>query len=454
MAIIGLQRRIREVGRIRIGVQAETRSGRKAPRKLDRFRLTSPDRAVMEAVVERYGGAVGQWNNGQGTQWEAITDTNELRIALPPNPTDMAWSQFYEQWGKGFCSHRCDGQWNTIVDRACSCDPDDRLCKPTSRLSVLLPDIAGLGLWRLESHGYYAAVELAGAVDLIQQMAGAHAVIPARLRLEHREVRRLIDGKPEVRKFAVPVIDLDVSILGVRAIAVKVGDAEVSAGDVPELPAGFEPVPAVEPPAVLSVVEQVKEAEKPRPVKKRANAAAPLPATGRTPRKAADVDPNVCVVCGQAYGALPLVKNTTGTGGRYIHKKCSETSPVGEEPAPPPAGSGDGPPDDVESTPPVEPVPATARPLSLAQQGKVFAIANRLWPKDVVDDDTQRAHVLGLCEALGTPGLVSRGDIDADTANVLIDALEAIEAGQCEWTDGRLVDVESGQVLGFREAKP
>jgi Recombination directionality factor-like len=462
MAIIGLQRRIREVGRIRIGVQADTRTGRKAPKKLDRFRFTSSDRSSLDAIAQVYGGTVEPWDNNGTAQWEVITPANELRIALPPDPADMAWSQWYETWAKGFCQRRCDGVRETTQDRACDCDPENRTCKPTSRLSVLLPDVAALGVWRLESHGYYAAVELAGAIELIAQMAGVHSVIPARLRLEHREVRRLIDGKPTVRKFAVPCIDLDVSILAVRTIALKAGDDDGPA----ELPAGWQPVPEVEPPEVLSVVEQVREAEKPRSPSTRSNAPAPLPATGVDRRTPKPPDGDVCVHCQKPYGAEPLVKNTTGQGGRFVHRACqdastSETSPVGDGP---PTASGDGGGGGAASGMPdtAEPTPAAARArdrMTHGQHRKVMAMVAALFPCDGLSsteaDEYRRAVTLGICEALGSPGLVSRSDIDGDLAQVLIDALEAIEAGQVQWDhdSGQLVDLTTGELIGFRRGE-
>ena len=470
MAIIGLQRRIREVGRLRIGVQTDTRSGKRAPKKLDRFRFTSPDRSVIEAAATIYGGTAQAWDNNGTPQWECISDATELRIALPPDPNDMAWSQFYETWGAGFAQKRCDGVRDTIRDRACDCDPENRTCKPTSRLSVLLPDIAGLGLWRLESHGYYAAVELAGAIELITQMAGARSVIPARLRLELREVRRLVNNKPTVRKFAVPCIDLDVSIMGVRAIALQVGgDPVLEAPTVPELEAaGWAPVPEVEPPEVLSVVEQVKEATAPRDRPQRTNAAAPLPATGRAPGRT-----KFCHLCGAAYGTEPLVRNPDPSdGGTFVHKACvdggdeSEASPVGDEPPTPEtvADGGDGPPG-VHNDAPTEPVPAAARPtprvgadpMTHGQHKKVMAMTAALFPIDPQTmsgpdaDAYRRSITLGICEALGTEGLTSRTDIDRATAVVLIDALEGIERGELRWDqDSRqLIDVTTNAIIGF-----
>ena len=452
MAIIGLQRRIREVGRIRIGIQAETRTGKKAPRKLDRFRLTSPDRSVIEAVAGIYGGTVAQWNNGTAPQWEVITDATELRIALPPNPADLGWSQFYETWGRGFCAKRCDGEWDTVRDCACDCDPQERTCKATSRLSVLLPDVAGLGLWRLESHGYYAAVELAGAIELIEQMAGVHTVIPARLRLEHREVRRLIDNKPETRKFAVPVIDIDASILQVRALAVN---AATLAEDA--LPAGFEPVPAIEAPVVLSVVEQVEEATKPKTTPPRKNAAAPIPPTGRRPRAvdAVDVD-QTCHLCGKPYGSELLERNHGEQGGRYIHRSCQtkrEAAPVGaSRPASPPGDGDGGSPPSGSKPSPTEPPSVTAhvasRPSQL-QNRKMHAMAGELWPE--ANQDLRRSRTLAICSAIGEPGLTSRADMSKETASLIINIFEALKAGEFAWQDdeGRLIDTSTGEIVSF-----
>ncbi len=45
--IIDLQRRLREVGRIRIGEKVATSNGRSRPSKLSTFRFTSRDRQVI-----------------------------------------------------------------------------------------------------------------------------------------------------------------------------------------------------------------------------------------------------------------------------------------------------------------------------------------------------------------------------------------------------------------------
>ncbi len=286
-ALIGIQRRLAEVGRIRIGQKVPTSGEKTRPEKLTTFRLTSPDRRRIEQAAGMYGGRPEPWTAPAGDQWEVVTETDTLDVVVPP--TAMAFSQFYEQWAKGGCARRCDGVHESISDGDCVCDPDARECTIHTRLSVMLRDLAGLGVWRLDTSGYYAAVELGGAVDVVQMAAGRGRMLPARLRLEQRAVKRQGEG---VRRFAVPVLDIDVSPgeLLAGASDTRLEDFRAAAADVPALPAveppRLTPVPASLPSGpVRSVAEQVAAAPKPR--KPRKGAAQPLPPTDRKPRTAA-----------------------------------------------------------------------------------------------------------------------------------------------------------------------
>ena len=78
-------------------------------------------------------------------------------------------------------------------------------CSPTTRLNVMLPQLPDLGVWRVEAHGYYAAVELAAAGHVLDLAATTGRMIAARLRVEARQIKR--PGQPR-RDFVVPVLEL------------------------------------------------------------------------------------------------------------------------------------------------------------------------------------------------------------------------------------------------------
>ena len=210
MQLVDIQRRIAEAGRIRIGEVVPAGNGKTRPAKLDTFRLTSADKTRIEQAARLYGGEVSEWTAPAGKQWQVTTAAAVLNVIVPPS--EMAFSQAYEIWSAGGCQRRCDGAWESISDAACLCDPEERDCDIHTRLSVMLRDLPGLGLWRIDTQGYYAATELSGAVQIIAAAAGRGALLPARLVLQQRSViRRGADGKPQTRRFAVPVLDIDVT---------------------------------------------------------------------------------------------------------------------------------------------------------------------------------------------------------------------------------------------------
>lgn len=305
MSILGLQRRIAEVGRIRIGQQVPTQSGKTRPAKLDTFRITSSDRQRIEQIARMYGGQVQPWKSPNGDQWEVITDTDVLPVIVPP--AIMAFSQCFEQWSAGGCVKRCDGQHEAISDGPCLCDPDNRECDIHTRLSVMLKDVPGLGVYRIDSSGYYAAVELSGAVEIISMAVSRGQMLPARLRLEQRSVKRQHNGKPETRRFPVPVLDIDIApgqlILGTaspdmeltqledprppsqdaitaaaprKTIAEQIADDNVEFAKAKQQPAEL-PAPAPYPSPVHA------------PAQRPSRRAPAIPATGVKPRTAAQV---------------------------------------------------------------------------------------------------------------------------------------------------------------------
>lgn len=282
--IIDLQRRLAEIGRIRIGQQVATSNGKMRPAKLATFRLTSADKVRIDHAATLYGGHPQQWDAPAGAQWEVVTETADLDVIVPPS--DMAFSQHYELWSKGGCQRRCDGRIEVITQGPCLCDPAARDCDIHTRLSVMLRDLPGLGVWRVDTSGYYAAVELQGAVEVIQLAAGRGEMLPARLRLEQRQVKRIVDGKAQTRNFAVPVLDIEVSpgqLMGSQS------RAQITAGDSPvDGAARLTPVPAELPTGPTRTVAEQAAQVQADPPPRRKNSAQPLPETGLRPRTAAE----------------------------------------------------------------------------------------------------------------------------------------------------------------------
>jgi hypothetical protein len=243
--ILDLQKRARELGRIRIGqVVPTTRkdgSTGTRPEKLDRFRLTSNSKPLLDKVAELYGGTVAEWapQGGGAKAWEVVTNTVRIPIMVPPEPI----TQWYEFWTAGGCKHRCDGQRNVLTDEPC--DPEDSahqeaIKKPTTRLNVVLRDVEGIGVWRLESHGFNAAMELPDAAAFLAAAGGyVNGWVSLEPRTSKAEVADRQNGgtKIETRHFMVPIIEIDVTPAELMAGKGRVAAPSMIGGPVGETPA-------------------------------------------------------------------------------------------------------------------------------------------------------------------------------------------------------------------------
>lgn len=202
--ILDLQRRFAEVGRIRAGAKG----AKGQPQKLEAWRLTSANRQALDAAAQLYGGDVRTWDNAPTPgQYELFTETRTLDIMVPPS--HEPYSLWYETWSGGGCQKRCDGIRDHLNDQPCSCNQDERACKPTLRVSLALHRIPGLGVWRYESHGFYAATELPATLDLLAAASGRGQYLTGFLRLEERASKTKANG---TRRYLVPVLDLEQTI--------------------------------------------------------------------------------------------------------------------------------------------------------------------------------------------------------------------------------------------------
>ena len=253
---------MRQLGRIRMGNQVPTDKGRMRPNKLETWRLTSPFKESLDVAAELYGGTVQEWEGAPtGHQWELFTESDTLEILIPPG--DMAFSQWMEMWSGGGCQRRCDQEFEQISGgEPCMCpaDPQQRLelaakgeaCKPTTRLSVIQPRLPDIGLWRMDIHGWYGAIELAGTLEVLRRVqAVSGTLVPARLRIDQRSAKR--DGKTNT--YYVPVIELptltpQALMTGEAPVAIETETpAPVAIGRVQEARRALHPAQATRPPA-------------------------------------------------------------------------------------------------------------------------------------------------------------------------------------------------------------
>jgi hypothetical protein len=189
-----IERRLPEMGRIRIGGE-KPKSGKGAGAKLETFRLTTDKVEALRIAAERFGGEIKPWTGSMAPgQYQLITQTKVLPIALPPEPIS---GPLYELWSGGGCQRRCDGEMAQIpqhtadgadlVEVPCLCQRKGKLeCSPKLRLSVLLRGLPFAGVWRYETSSWASVRELPGMVELVQALDERAIATRAELHLEQR----------------------------------------------------------------------------------------------------------------------------------------------------------------------------------------------------------------------------------------------------------------------------
>ncbi|MEU8760699.1 hypothetical protein [Streptomyces sp. NPDC048659] len=206
--ILTIQRRTAEHGRLRTGYTQGKRPVRSAT-----WVITSHSEDHVRAAAELWGGEPEQWKplNSTIEQWRVITKAASIEALITPGDP---LNQYNEMWSAGGCQRRCDGQTELLTRQACVCarqfgedwhtQPKGRVCSTTSRLNVMLPDLSGMGMWRAETHSFYAASEWGGMVDMVLAGTDGRGFVPVTLRIEPRQVIR--EGK--TKRFPVVVVEL------------------------------------------------------------------------------------------------------------------------------------------------------------------------------------------------------------------------------------------------------
>jgi hypothetical protein len=275
--ILTLQRQARELGRLRAGIYVPPANGKKGyPQRAKHWILTTHQRAYLDTAAELWGGQVEAWTP-QGAKdhaWRLITETESLDGILPPGDP---LSQSYEMWSRGGCQRRCDGGTEQISGKPCLCraqfgeefhlQPPEQACRPHTRLNVILPDLPDLGVWRMETKGYYAANEIAAGVDLIRHATQGEVAVPVRLRIEPR--KRVAQGK--TKQFPVIVVEIRGATAGQilagqpATVALAGGERHaIGTGTTPALPAEASPDGVVA--RLLSLVPKARNSEQLRAI--------------------------------------------------------------------------------------------------------------------------------------------------------------------------------------------
>lgn len=213
--ILTAQRRAITLGKIRTGwsVPHKDPGKRPVPVKSKTWVLTSHTDEKLHVAAELWGGKVTRWQpQGNGPeQWRLITNAAQIDALLPPGDP---LSQYNELWSKGGCQRRCNGETELISRKPCICaaecgedwhlQPKGTVCSATTRISVVLPDVPGLGTWMCETHSFYAASEMAGTVDMVLAGTGGRGLVPVTMRIEPR--MRVANGL--TKHFPVVVVEV------------------------------------------------------------------------------------------------------------------------------------------------------------------------------------------------------------------------------------------------------
>ena len=203
------------LGRIRAG----DRSGKsKAPKRLERFRLTSDNKPRLEyAKSLGWGNEVVEWPDApEGRQWQLYCSVDSLTVVVPQA---AAFSQYDEIWSGAECIYRCDGTRVVKIQphkdypsfgepdgicegMACVCEEFEGRVPTVTRISLFLPELPGIGVWRLDTRGFYAGGELQGITQMLEEASRRGMYIEADLAISQRKRR----SAGQSRIFPVPTL--------------------------------------------------------------------------------------------------------------------------------------------------------------------------------------------------------------------------------------------------------
>lgn len=307
-----IQARAAEHGRLRTGYTDGKRPVRSAT-----WVVTSHSEEHVRRAAALWGGEPEQWTplNSTIQQWRVITRASSIEALITPGDP---LNQYNELWSAGGCQRRCDGETELLSRQPCLCaaqfgedwheQKKGTVCSTTSRFNVMLPDLSGMGMWRAETHSFYAAAEWGGMVDMVLAGTDGQGFVPVTLRIEPRQVVR----NGQTKRFPVVVVELR----GVTPREALAGPMNAAAaldpGTVPAR-AALEAAPAdqTQPqrPDYLAEARQCRTADEVRAVWHKANRAGHVDdeLSRQLQQIAADIDAGIDPATGEIdNGADPL----------------------------------------------------------------------------------------------------------------------------------------------------
>lgn len=166
-------RRLPRLGKIRLGLKAQTQTGKTYPTEVD-YLVCPPE------VEQVYG-----------------EKPTELDVMLPSDNPEEVFVQKYAMYGAG-SGLKCHGNgeqaeryneqtknWDMVP---CTCpnlksDENPRgACTPQSHLMVMLPKVSMGGCYQITTRSFHATVGINSSLDLIRALAGRIALVPLKLR--------------------------------------------------------------------------------------------------------------------------------------------------------------------------------------------------------------------------------------------------------------------------------
>ena len=235
-------RRFPRLGKIHLGTTGVSQNtGRTYPMALDHFLVHADETTSAQSAAAFQAVYPGE--------------PKSLRVMFPGNDTSQIFPQALKSYtvsqglyciGDGVSAHRRDedGKW---AQRECPCDRlQDRQCRRVASLYVMLPDVAGGGVWQIDTGSWHSIVNVNSGLDFVRMVTGGRvAMIPLTLRLVSRGAN--VNGTAST----IHVLDLlqeDMVLAQIIAAAERPFTAALGVPHYPaEAPDGFVPGVDVDP---------------------------------------------------------------------------------------------------------------------------------------------------------------------------------------------------------------